>query len=243
MIDGTQRAGFGRADLFVLLASAASVVWLLLSGAVHDLVGVGTRNGAPPPDQSAAWRQLAALEVVPNGPSLDAPPYDRDHFGKGWGDLDGDGCNTRNEILARDLGQTAYEEGTNGCVVTGGILAEPYTGEVVRFVKGKETSMDVQIDHVVALGDAWQAGAWKWDDASRHRFSNDPFNLLAVDGHQNYLKSALTADQWLPPDETFHCEFISRQVAVKHKWNLTVTEAEAQTMKSVLTGCPDVQLE
>lgn len=233
-----KRRKFRLADWLTVAVSV-----LVLVGLFWLFVGAGSHveNGAPPTDPGHAWNQLTQLRVVGDGPSEDAPTYSRDHFGPGWGDLDGDGCNTRNEILARDLGQATYED--VDCVVDTGVLAEPYTGEIMRFQKGPETSMEVQIDHVVALGDAWEAGAWQWDDSTRQQFSNDPLNLLAVDGHQNYLKGALTADQWLPPDDSFHCQFISRQVSVKYKWDLTVTQSEAAVMRQILAECPETQVE
>lgn len=234
-------AGFGRADLIVAGVFAALALVLVV-------VGLGGSSG----DQSikvsdenptTAWLQLAALEVVADGPSVDAPPYDRDNFGKGWGDLDGDGCNTRNEILTRDLNDPTYQEGTGDCVVETGTLIEPYTGEEASFVRGTDTSGLLQIDHVVALGDAWQAGAWQWDPATRHAFANDPLNLLAVDGHQNYVKGALTANDWLPPDQSFHCQFAIRQVVVKHKWDLSVQVKEKETLQEVLSKCEEQELD
>ena len=234
-VKGAKR--FGLKDAALVVAVVLACLWLVWGGL---RAGHATLNTGPP---TTATQQLEMLEVVEDGPNPDAPPYDRDNFGKGWGDLDGDGCNTRNEILARDLTDVTFEEGTNDCVVSSGVLAEPYKGEEVSFVKGADTSALVQIDHVVPLANAWEAGAWKWDEETRKEFSNDPLNLLAVDGQQNYVKGALTADQWLPPESDYHCQFITRQVAVKHKWDLTVQRSEAETMRKVLSKCPETVLD
>lgn len=160
--------------------------------------------------------------------------YERSYFGEGWADLDGDGCNTRNEILARDLSQVRR---SRSCVVRSGRLDDPYTGQVVDFVAGPETSAQVQIDHVVALAAAWRAGADKWDSAQRLHYANDPLVLLAVEGQANQDKGAADADEWLPPNQAYHCPYVRRQIAIKTKWHLSVTPAERQRMLQVLANC------
>ena len=114
--------------------------------------------------------------------------YNRDLFGSGWVDVDRNGCDTRNDILARDLEPKTFKLGTNNCVVLTGTLADPYSARTINFTRGTETSNAVQIDHVVALSDAWQKGAQSWDGTRRVAFANDPMNLLAVDGPLNMQK-------------------------------------------------------
>lgn len=233
-------------DVLVITILILLALWLLVPRLGPDLLGLGDNPGAGGGEDggnTTALRQLAALELIdPDGDS-DAPKYERSEFGSGWADLDGDGCDTRNEILARDLSRVTFKPGTSDCTVQTGTLAEPYLGETQKFVRGQGSSELVQIDHVVALSDAWQSGAWKWDGATRIKFANDPLNLLAVDGPANYEKSALSIDQWIPPNKDFHCEFAFRQVAVKYKWGLSVTLPEAKALEVVLKDCPEILLE
>ncbi len=96
--------------------------------------------------------------------------YDRDAFGHGWVDVDRNGCGTRDDILKRDLTGVRYTDGH--CKVASGTLTDdPYTGTTVAYVRGRSK---VDIDHVVALSDAWQKGAQQWNAETRRRFANDP---------------------------------------------------------------------
>lgn len=185
-----------------------------------------------PPSEAA--RQLKALTVLDHD---DAPNYDRDQFGQAWADEDHNGCDTRNDVLARDLTNVTYKPKTRDCVVLTGTLNDPYTGSTINFQRGQDTSALVQIDHVVALGNAWRSGAWQWDDTQRQRFGNDQNNLLAVDGQTNKDKGAASADKWLPPNADFRCAYVTKQINVKYTWGLTITSAEQSKMASVLAGC------
>ena len=118
-----------------------------------------------------------------------------------------------------------------------GLLHDPYTGKDIHFVRGRKTSALVQIDHVVALQNAWESGAWKWNRAKRLKFGNDMMNLLAVEGAANQEKGSASAAYWLPSNKTFRCEYVARQIAVKYKYGLTVTREEKQSMESVLHNC------
>jgi hypothetical protein len=178
-----------------------------------------------------ALAQLAVSEASPEG-------YERARFGPAWADVDRNGCDTRNDTLNRDLTNRQWRAGTRRCVVVEGDLADPYTGARVHFVKADAD--EVQIDHVVALSNAWDTGAASWSDPQRREFANDPLNLLAVTGDANQAKGDDDAGEWLPPDADFHCEYVARQVAVKVKWRLTVTLAEREAIASVLARCPDV---
>lgn len=158
--------------------------------------------------------------------------YSRNEFGNGWSKVGG--CDTRNIILYRDLKDTIVE---NNCIVKSGILNDPYTARIISFVRGAKTSADVQIDHVVALSDAWQKGAQEISKERRVELANDPLELLAVSGDSNQQKSDSDASKWLPPNKDFQCEYISRQISVKLKYSLWVSELEKSAMSSVLAGC------
>jgi hypothetical protein len=159
--------------------------------------------------------------------------YARSQFGDGWG-MDR-GCDTRNVILRRDLIKIAVDE---QCHVTSGILNDPYTGMTVNFTRGEVSSQEVQIDHVVALSNAWQTGAQQLTLEQRVVFANDPLELLAVDGTTNQQKSDSDAASWLPPNKSYRCAYVARQIAVKGKYRLWVTAAERDAMLRVLAICP-----
>lgn len=161
--------------------------------------------------------------------------YTRSQFSDGWADLGG--CDVRNLILQRDLQSTVIDQ--NGCKVQSGTLLDPYTAKSITFVRGDTTSDDVQIDHVVALSDAWQKGAQLSDSGARFRFANDALNLLAVDGDTNQKKGDSDAASWLPPNKDYRCRYVARQIAVKKKYHLWITDAEKAAMKRTLSVCPE----
>lgn len=215
------------------------------AGVQHDVAGEGSQPAAAPPEAAAeadpgtALAALATLEIKGRAPKTG---YDRDQFGPAWADVDRNGCDTRNDVLARDLVDETFEPGTHDCVVLTGTLADPYTGSTIAFQRGNTTSSAVQIDHVVALSDAWQKGAQQLDAATRQRFSNDPLNLLAADGPTNQAKGDGDAATWLPPNTAFRCAYVARQVAVKAGYGLWVTQAEHDAIARVLDACPDEPL-
>ncbi|GAB3815620.1 hypothetical protein GCM10028820_13490 [Tessaracoccus terricola] len=184
----------------------------------------------------SALAVLGTLEVKGRAPKTG---YDRAQFGQRWADVDRNGCDTRNDILARDLTEKTFKPGTRDCVVLTGTLADPFTATLIPFVRGETTSNDVQIDHVVALSDAWQKGAQQLSLETRTAFANDPLNLLAVDGPTNQQKGDGDAATWLPPNKSFRCDYVARQVAVKAKYQLWVTVAESDAIIRVLTDCMD----
>jgi hypothetical protein len=165
--------------------------------------------------------------------------YERERYGQAWADVDRNGCDTRNDMLRRDLRSVVFKPGTRDCVVASGVLdPEPYTGARIDFVRGETSSMAVQIDHVVALADSWVSGAFAWDERKRIAFGNDPLNLLAVDGPANAQKGAGDAATWLPRS-AFRCAYVARQIAVKAKYELWVKPAERDAMARILDTCPD----
>lgn len=185
----------------------------------------------------SALMLLDTLEVKGKAPGKD---YQRSAFGEAWMDADANGCDTRNDVLRRDLQGVAFSAGSH-CVVASGVLAEPYTGAEVHFQRGKDSSGAVQIDHVVALGNAWQTGASALSGLQRQSLANDPLNLLAADGPANQEKSDGDAATWLPASKKFRCHYVARQISVKAAYNLWVTAAEKAAMKRVLGPCPQQQ--
>ena len=168
--------------------------------------------------------------------------YDRDQFGQRWADINRNGCDTRNDILKRDLSKIVFKPGTRNCVVASGDLIDPYSGKTINFVRGNISSMEVQIDHVVALSNAWQTGAFKLSLAMRTQFANDPLNLLAVQGRLNSQKGDGDAATWLPPLKSYRCNYVARQITVKAKYGLWVTPPEKAAMDSILEKCPGQEI-
>lgn len=187
----------------------------------------------PVPDGSAA----AALESLPVKGRAPKSDYDRSAFGQAWFDADRNGCDTRNDILRRDLRDVVFAKNSR-CKVASGKFHEPYTGEYVAFVRGADSSKAVQIDHVVALGDAWQKGARQLTLQQRQNLANDPVNLIAADGPANQEKSASDAASWLPGNKALRCHYVARQISVKAAYGLWVTQAEKDAMDRVLASCP-----
>lgn len=173
---------------------------------------------------------LETIEVKGRAPKTG---YKRTEFSDGWAQVGG--CDVRNIMLARSMTEVKLSE--DGCVVLSGTLQDPYSGATIHFVRGQTTSDDVQIDHVVALSDSWQKGAQSLSPERRLQLANDPLNLLPVDGPANQKKGDSDAASWLPPNKAYRCPYVARQIAVKSKYGLWVTEAEKSAMKRVLNGC------
>ncbi|NKX56249.1 GmrSD restriction endonuclease domain-containing protein [Arthrobacter mobilis] len=203
-------------------------------------------SGTPAQQQPSAQQQaetragtaLAQLSTIGIKGRAPKTGYSRDRFGDGWQDPDGNGCDARNDILNRDLAGIRHRAGTHGCIVTSGTLNDPYTAARISFVRGNATSTAVQIDHVVALSDAWQKGAQLLSARQRLAFANDPLNLIAADGPANGAKSDSDAASWLPPNRGFRCRYVARQTAVKAKYGLWMTQAEHDAIARVLSSCP-----
>jgi uncharacterized membrane protein YgcG len=182
-------------------------------------------------ESGSALRMLHGLEVKGRAPKTG---YDRDLFG--WrDDTDRNGCDTRNDVLRRDLTDLTLK--TGGCVVLGGTLTSDYTGDTFDFIRGDGNNID--IDHVVALSTAWQTGAQKLTDAERVELGNDPVNLLAVESSVNRSKGDGDAATWLPPRKGYRCEYVARQIQVKHDYDLWVTPPEFDAMERLLPDCDE----
>lgn len=220
---------------------AAIIGAVMVAGAVIAANGGSlSLPSLPTQEASTSTKQLEELKIRVFDPS--APEYNRDAFGQRWSDdvtveFGHNGCDTRNDILRRDLTGVVVKEGTYGCVALSGVLEDPYSGLAIDFQRGQGTSEQVQIDHVVALADAWYAGAYAWDDQTRRNFANDPINLQATYGRENQSKSAKTADNWLPSNRDYHCTYAQRQINIKHTYGLEVTVKERLGLRKALQTC------
>lgn len=220
-----------RRVTLVLALLVGGAVWLLTSHPDLSMPAPRPVTTQPTATKTAALSVLDTLPVKGRAPKTG---YARTQFGSGWETTDG--CDTRNRILQRDLADTVT---SNGCLVMSGVLHDPYTGKTIQFMRGAETSSAVQIDHVVALGDAWVTGAQGLSADTRKSLANDPLELLAVDGPTNQQKSDSDAASWLPPNKAFRCQYVARQIAIKLKYHLYVTAPEKQAMQQILGTCPN----
>jgi hypothetical protein len=175
----------------------------------------------------------AALGKLKVAPESHANSYARDAFGQSWKDVDRNGCGQRDDVLARDL--TGVRK-RNRCVVVAGTLVDPYTGDKVTFAKADASK--VQIDHRVALAEAWRSGAWQWTAQRREGFANDLNNLTASEGRINQGKGDDDAAHWLPVGPARQCTFARQVVTVKAYYQLTVDQAEATALRRALGVCP-----
>lgn len=229
-----------------MTAAAALLLVGPLAGcdaAAHAIEGIGTAPStfAGQSSGGGAAREaapaLVQLETIPVKGRAPKTGYTRDEFGPAWADTDHNGCDTRNDILARDLTEVTFKPGTNNCVVATGTLADKYTGTTINFVRGQDTSSDIKIDHIVPLSDAWQKGAQQLSADQRKELANDSLNLIAADGPTNSAKGDKDAATWLPPNKSFRCEYVERQTAVKTKYSLWVTQAEHDSIAGILKNC------
>jgi Protein of unknown function (DUF1524) len=218
------------ARLTVLIA-ATVVVGCGSAPSEPDVTGAAK---GPKPRAGTALAALDRLQVKGRAPKTG---YDREEFGGDWATVRG--CDVRNRILARDLDQIVYDAGS-ACDVESGVLSDPYTATRIEFARGGASEVD--IDHVVALGDAWQKGAQQWSYATRVQFGNDPLNLLSADASANRQKGDSDAASWLPANKRFRCAYVARQIAVKRRYEAWVTRAEKDAMARVLGGCPAQKL-
>jgi hypothetical protein len=179
---------------------------------------------------------LESLKQIPIKGRAPKTGYSRSAFGPQWSDVDRNGCDTRNDILKRDLINIVFREKTRDCVVESGVLLDPFSNTEINFVRGQKTSMLVQIDHVVSLSNAWQTGIFQSSIKERTAFANDPMNLLAVKGSLNSQKGDGDAATWLPPHKPFRCKYVALQISVKAKYGLWVTRAEQEAMVRILSS-------
>lgn len=240
---GRRRRRTGRLAVSVVVAVILAVAAVLVVARVREAGSVSQPSAQPPvpshgtPGFDHARALLAGLPVKGWDRHTD---YARYHFGEAWSDdvnveFGHNGCNTRDDILRRDLAQLAVRPGT--CYAATGVLHDPYTGVEIPFTRGPATSGAVQIDHVVSLSDAWYKGARTWDPQRRRDFANDPRNLIAVAAQPNFDKAFRDAASWLPPNTAYRCDFVARQVEVKSAYRLWVSAKEKHAMETVLGNC------
>jgi hypothetical protein len=197
------------------------VLALLLTYIPHQV------NAAPSDDALTVLNSLAVKgRAAKTG-------YTRAQFTH-WSDLDRNGCDARNDTLKRDLTEVIYKAGTRDCKVISGLLLDPFSGKVITF---SSTKSNIDIDHVVALSNAWQTGAAYFDKTKRQQIANDPLNLLAVDFSLNRQKGDGDAATWLPPLKSYRCDYVARQIAVKAKYGLWVTQPEKGAIIKLLEKC------
>lgn len=219
----------------------ATILWLIINPASYEeeyapAINDGADYSAVAVTEADSSKLLAKdilekLEVKGRAPKTG---YSREEFYPGWPNVDG--CSLRQRIIKREFGDTAVLE---ECDVVAGEYDEPYTGEHKVFTEKSQISKGVQIDHVVALSDAWQKGAQNLTSDERYAVATDPLNLLAVDASTNQGKSDGDAATWLPSNKKFRCQYVARQVSVKYKYHLWVTEAEKDAISRVLSNCPN----
>lgn len=161
--------------------------------------------------------------------------YRRDEFYSDWPKISG--CSLRQIIIKREAGNSAVLADDN-CTVIAGTFVEPYTGQTLTFTEKSEFAKGIQIDHIVALSDAWQKGAQAISKDERYSLATDPLNLIAADSSANQQKSDGDAATWLPANKAFRCQYVARQVSVKYKYGLWVTQAEHDAIAKILTACP-----
>ena len=220
--------------IFVALCGVGA--WLIINPASYETIFTKVEEPVAEATTGApkALDILEKLAVKGRAPKTD---YDRELFYKTWPTIDG--CNLRQRIIKREFGDTAQFAIGDDCTVISGEYDEPYTGEHKIFTAKTEITKGVQIDHVVALADAWQKGAQNLTAEERYALATDPLNLLAVDASTNQKKSDGDAATWLPPNKKFRCAYVARQVSVKYKYHLWVTEAEKSAIAQILTNCPN----
>jgi len=218
-----------RRITIVLVALSALAIWLVANPDNYQPDPVQAETSLEQSEFSAA----VILEKLEVNSRYTEQKYVRTDFYSSWSTVKG--CDMRNIILQRDLVDTILD----GCLVLSGTLDDPYTGKIINFVRGPGTSSAVQIDHVVALSNAWSTGAYRLDKTERKALSQDPLNLLAVDGPANQQKSDKDASEWLPPNVAFRCQYVARQISVKFKYILWVTQPEKSAMEKVLKTCPN----
>lgn len=235
------------------VGSLAAVVVAALGVAVlaPGIAGAGPHTTPQAPATGTASSAAAPLSTVSAAAASDAlqdlralpvsdayvPGYNRAAFGPAWADVDHNSCDTRNDVLRRDLVDVVTKPGTYGCVVLSGTLHDPYTGRTIAFHRGETSSMAVQIDHRWPLGLVWGHGAASWTPAQREAFANDPAELVAVDGQANEEKSDSGPGEWMPPNADDACAYTASFVTVATKWRLSIASKDEHALERTLTGC------
>lgn len=229
-----------RRIIIVLVLLAVVAGWLIINPVSYESEapekvetvddGAISPLGVTSEGEPLAISILEKLEIKGRAPKTG---YERTEFYSNWPKING--CSLRQVIIKRDLGDTAV---LDGCDVVAGHFVEPYTGSEMQFYQKSDFSKKIQIDHIVALSDAWQKGAQYKTKEERYQMATDPLNLIAADSSANQQKSDGDAATWLPPNKAFRCQYVARQVSVKYKYALWVTQAEHDAIADILKKCP-----
>ncbi len=218
---------------------AGALAGALTAAAVVLVVAAPTAAQASEVSQAATPSPYARLEIaklrsLPVKGRAPKTGYSRAQFGPAWKDVDHNGCDTRNDILNRDL---VRKTKSGKCIVLTGVLYDRYSASILNFRRGTGTSTQVQIDHLVSLSNAWQTGAQRISANARLALANDPLNLQATIGRLNEQKGDGDAATWLPPNKAYRCTYVARQVDVKKKYGLWVTSPERAAIEGILARC------
>jgi hypothetical protein len=213
-----------------LVALAAALVFAVFPVVAHLQRPHTAGPPLPPPATGAVADLLAGLRVAPDS---DGASYMRDLFGAGW-TTQPDGCTTREDVLAAETAPEALRR-RDGCTIA--------AGDWVSLYDGRRTTdpAELEIDHVVALAEAWSSGASRWSGAQRAAFANDlgyPDALIAVTAATNQAKSDHDPAEWMPPAPDAWCRYATAWITQKARWQLTVDPAEHDALAQVLTACP-----
>lgn len=230
-----------RKDAAVMVGAGLVVAAAAFAGAQPRSAGPHAPEAAPvtatfvssPDDKmppgtptEAAAREL--LRLLPRAEArLGQEPYEQARFGTSWADPDKNGCDGRQDALTRWMGH----DPTKAPCMASGDISDPYTGRTLNVPE------DIHLDHVVPLREAWRAGADRWSTDKRLAFANDPGNLIPTSGSANLSKADKPADQWLPPSQTYWCEYARVYVFTKSAYSLTVTRPEAHALGVALDTC------
>ena len=173
-------------------------------------------------------RSLIDVPVNPH-PRRTVLGYERSFFGDGWG-TQRSGCTTREAVMA-----SAWE--VESCVVpyrqwdmsSTEPFTDPYTDELLD-------PADVEIDHIIPLRAAWDAGAHAWPEDKRLAFANDPLNLVVTSRTANQAKSDSLPSEWLPPDTKVRCSYSRRIAAIARSYDLALPKPDVRTMRRQCSG-------
>lgn len=211
---------------------------LLITALLTPLVAANSAESSTantPANKSQYETALTSLNALPVKGRAPKTGYSREKFPH-WRDPDRNGCDARNDILKRDLTMVIFKTGTDNCKVVAGKLLDPFSNKEITFDLSQSRS-NIDIDHVVALSNAWQTGAFNLTVLQRTNFANDPLNLIAVDFRLNRQKGDGDAATWLPPNKSYRCTYVTRQVSVKAKYKLWVTPPEKAAIVRLLESC------
>lgn len=209
---------------------------LTLLGLTPTQAITATPNATKVQQQVTATKKM--LKNIKTLAAYSTKDYDREgQFGDAWLDVNGNGCDTRNDMLKRDLVKEVFND---SCEIASGVLRDRYTLKTINFKRGVGTSLAVQIDHIIPLAFAWRSGAHSWGLGKRVAFANDPINLMAVDGPTNSSKSDSGPDEWLPPNSNYHCTYVIRFTRIAHQYGLRLTASVKRAITSELNACRSV---